>query len=142
MRLGQSHQPRDIFVHARVVLHGARAQRIHAVIDRIVPGRDARVVADDFDLADLGHLAQIFARLLAQQFGRIDLRHVERRQLVSLLAGRRLLEDEAFVLADVGGRFRDLLVQVHSATSFATASIEALAVVSVQHHSEAFSSSG
>ena len=31
----------------------------------------------------------------------VDLGHVERRQLVGLLAGRGLLEDEAFVLVDV-----------------------------------------
>ncbi len=142
MRLGQSHQPRDVLVHARVVLHGARAQRIHAVIDRVVPGGDAREVADDLDLADLGHLAQVFARVVAEQFGGIDFRHVERRQLVGLLAGRRLLEDQAFVLADVGGGFLDLVVRVHSATSFAAASIEAFVVVSVQHHSAALLSSG
>ena len=37
----------------------------------------------------------------------IDCRHIQRRQLVRLLAGRRLLEDQAFVLADVGGGFLD-----------------------------------
>jgi hypothetical protein len=142
MRLGQSHQPRHVLIHARVVLHGARAQRIHAVVHGIVPRRDARVVADDLDLAYFRHIAQVFTRVIAEQLGRINLRHVERRQLVALLAGRRFLEDQAFVLADVGGRFGDLLVQVHSATSFATASIEAFAVVSVQHHSEALFSSG
>ena len=142
MRLGQSRQPRHIFVDARVVLHGARAQRIHAVIDGIVPGRDACVVADDFDLAHLRHLAQIFAHVLAEQLCRIDRGHIERRQLVTFLAGGRFLEDQIFVLADVGGGFAYLLVQVHSATSFAAASIEALVVVSVQHHNEALFSSG
>ena len=142
MRLRQSRQPRHVLVHARVVLHGARAQRIHAVVHGVVPGGEAGEVADDLDLAHLGHVAEVLARLLAQQLRGIDLGHIERRQLVSLLAGRRPLEDQHFVLADVGGGFADLLVPVHSATSFAAASIEALVVVSVQHHSEALPSSG
>ena len=142
MRFRQSRQPRHVFVDARVVLHGARAQRIHAVIDGVIPGRDAGVVADDFDLAHLRHMAQIFTHILTQQRGRIDSGHIERRQLVTFLAGRRFLEDQIFVLADVGGGFADLLVQVHSATSFAAASIEAFVVVSVQHHNEALFSSG
>ncbi len=112
------------------------------MIDRVIPGRDASVVANDFDLAHLGHLAKIFAHVVAQQLGGIERRHVERRQLVRLLAGRRFLEDQVFVLADVGGGFADLLVQVHSATSLAAASIEAFAVVSVQHHNEALFNSG
>ena len=86
MRLGQPGQPRHHLVHARVVLHGARAQRIHAVVHGVVPRGQAGEVADDFDLAHLGHVAQVLARLLAQQLRSIDLWHVERRQLVRLLA--------------------------------------------------------
>ena len=61
MRLGQALDARDKFVHARVVLHGAGAERIHAEVDGVVPGGEAREVADDLDLAELreqaGHLA-------------------------------------------------------------------------------------
>ena len=56
MRLGQPLDARDKFVHARVVLHGARAQRIHAEIDRVVPSGEAREVADNLDLGELGQL--------------------------------------------------------------------------------------
>src|SRR5271165_1576806 len=88
------------------------------------------------------HVAQVFPHLPAQQAFGIDLGNIERRQLVCLLARRRAFEDENFILADVSGGFADFLVPVHSATSFAAASIEALVVVSVQHHSAALPSSG
>src|ERR1017187_5443615 len=99
-------------------------------------------MADDLDLAHLGHLAEVFARQIAEQHGGVHGWHVERRKLVSFLAGRRLLEDQPLVLADVGGGFLDLVIDTHYATSFAAASIEALVMVSVQHHSDALPSSG
>ena len=40
-------------IHPRVVLHRARAQRIHAQIDGVVPRREPREVANDLDLAQL-----------------------------------------------------------------------------------------
>ena len=54
MRLGQALDAGDELVDARVVLHGAGAERIHAEIDGVVPGGEAREVADDLDLAQLG----------------------------------------------------------------------------------------
>ena len=59
MRFGDAFEAGDEFVDARVVLHGAAAQRIHAEIDGVVPGGEAREVADDLDLAQLGHQAQV-----------------------------------------------------------------------------------
>ena len=53
MRLGQPLDARDKLVHARVVLHGAGAQRIHAQVDGVVPRGEPREVANDFDLAQL-----------------------------------------------------------------------------------------
>ncbi len=53
MRLGQPLNPRHKLIHARVVLHRARAQRIHPQIDGVVPRREPREVANDFDLAQL-----------------------------------------------------------------------------------------
>ncbi len=52
MRPSQAFGARHQFVDARVVLHGAGAQRIHAVIDGVVPGGKAREVADGFHFAD------------------------------------------------------------------------------------------
>jgi len=51
---GDAVEPGDEFVHARVVLHRAGTQRIHAQVNRVVPRRKAREVANDFDLAHLG----------------------------------------------------------------------------------------
>ena len=107
MRFGQAFDARDEFVDARVVLHRAGAERIHAEVDGVVPGGEAREVADDFDLAQLGQQARRFAVRIAEQRRGIDFRHVERRQLVGLLARRGLLEDEAFVLRLVGTDFAD-----------------------------------
>src|SRR5713226_3705578 len=61
MPVGQAIKPGDYFVHPWVVLHGAGAQRIHTEINGVVPGRKAREVTDDFDLAYLGHVAQVLS---------------------------------------------------------------------------------
>ena len=58
MRLRNPFQPRHRLIHPRVVLHRAAAQRIHPQIDRIVPRRKPREVADDLNLAQLRHHAQ------------------------------------------------------------------------------------
>ena len=105
MGLGEPFDAGDGLVDARVVLHGAGAERIHAEIDGVVPGREAREVADDFDFAQLGQQAGGFAMRGAEQGRGIDSGHVERRQLVGALAGRGFLEDERFVLRLVGADF-------------------------------------
>jgi hypothetical protein len=74
------------FVHTRVVLHGAAAQRVHAEIDGIVPGGEAGEVANDFDLAQFGHKAQIGPRGFTQQGIGVHFGHIERRHLVSFFA--------------------------------------------------------
>ena len=50
VRVGDAIERRDRLVHARVVLHGATAQRIHAEVDGVVPGGEAGEVANDLDL--------------------------------------------------------------------------------------------
>ena len=59
---GDAVEASDEFVDARVVFHGAGAQRIHAEVDGVVPGRETREVANDFDLADFGEAFDAFAR--------------------------------------------------------------------------------
>ena len=104
----ESIEPRHEFVHARVVLHGAGAKRIHAQIDRVIPCGKPREVADHFDFADFGKSFDRVAReFAAQRFGRIDRRNVQRRKLHAALSRRGLLEDQPFVLADVLARLRD-----------------------------------
>ena len=111
---GDAVQPRDEFVHARVVLHGAGAQRIHAQIDGVVPGGEPREVADHFDLADFGKALDAVAQRSRRRAASCASTggHVERRQLHAALAGRGLLEDQPFVLADVASRFFDSVGQV------------------------------
>src|SRR5437764_14569511 len=47
MKVRKSGDARDFFIKTRVVLHRARAKRVHALVDRIIPRRHAREVSDD-----------------------------------------------------------------------------------------------
>jgi hypothetical protein len=105
MGLGEAFNAGDELVDARVVLHGAGAERVHAEVDGVVPGGEAREVADDFDLAQLRELRTLDPLRFAQECADVDFRHVERRQLVGAFAGRGFLEDQAFVLGLVGADF-------------------------------------
>ena len=95
MSVGQAIQTRNHFIHPRVVLHGAGAQRIHAQINGVIPGGQAGEVADDFDLAHFGHVAQVFSFRCTQQLRGIDFRNIERRQLPRSFSRRGLLEDQS-----------------------------------------------
>src|SRR6267378_8140038 len=159
MAIGEAFDARYKLVDARVVFHGARAQRIHSKIDGVIPRREPREVTDDFDLADFGHVAEILALLLAEQLRCVNLRDIERRQLPRRFAGRRLFENQSFVLADVTRRFASHALRRHRATSSGSASflrterslsatrptavsIMERVVNSVQHHRAALPSSG
>src|SRR6266404_9989246 len=160
MAIGEAFDARYKLVDARVVLHGARAQRIHSKIDGVIPRREPREVTDDFDLADFGHVAEILALLLAEQLRCVNLRDIERRQLPRRFAGRRLFENQSFVLADVTRRFASHVLRRHLATSSGSSSfilrterslsatrptavsIIARVVSSVQHQRAAGPSSG
>src|SRR6266478_2739210 len=159
MAIGEAFDARYKLVDARVVLHGARAQRIHSKIDGVIPRREPREVTDDFDLADFGHVAEILALLLAEQLRCVNLRDIERRQLPRRFAGRRLFENQSFVLADVTRRFASHVLRRHRATSSGSASLlrterslsatrpTAVSIIervvnSGQHHKAALPSSG
>ena len=137
MRPRQPVDARYLLVHARVVLHGAGAERIEAKIDGVVLSGEAREVADGFHLAHLGEIGDFRARILrAERRSGIDGGDIERRQLVAALAGRTALEQESFVLIYVRTDFLD-----HSKAS-ATVSICSRRDISVAHSSMLFSSSG
>src|ERR1700704_5364816 len=123
MPVREAFDARYKLVDARVVLHGARAQRIHAEIDGIIPRREAGEMADDFDLADFRHVAEILALLLAQQLRCVDFRDIQRRQLPRRFSGRRLFENQPFVLADMTRRFASHVSRRHRATSSGSASL-------------------
>jgi hypothetical protein len=102
------------FVHAAVVLHRAASERIHAQINGVVPGGEPREVADDFDLAQLRHDAKVLTDSGAEELCSVNLWNVEFGEAIGLLARRGLLEDQPFVLVDVGayfaGRAYELLI--------------------------------
>ena len=64
---GEAVEARDEFVDARVVFHGAGAERIHAEVNRVIPGGEAREVADHFDFADFGEAFDCVAREFARR---------------------------------------------------------------------------
>jgi hypothetical protein len=112
VEVGEAVDARDPLVQARVVLHRAGAERVHAEIDVVVPRRDAREVAHH---VGLGHFRQAFQVVFAAQGGgdqivQRRLVHVERGQAVASAAGLRTLEDERLVLRDVRCGFRSLHV--------------------------------
>ncbi len=74
-----------LLIEPRVVLHRARTERIHAEIDRIVPGRHANEVTDDIDFADFGHAFEIVVALKCGGHELIERRFVdiERRQAIT-----------------------------------------------------------
>src|SRR5687767_11510493 len=100
MEIRKSTDPSDLLVETRVVLHRARPERIHAHVDRIIPGRYAREVPDHIDLADFRNTVEI---IIAPQCSGNDLVKVrffdiELGQSVADAAGLRALEDQSFVL--------------------------------------------
>src|SRR5262249_3848597 len=103
---GDSFEPRYKFVDARVVLHGARAERIHAEVDRMVPRGETREVAEYFDFAHFWKAFNTFAaEVSAERFGWFGSGHVEWRQFERALSRRRLLKDQAFALVRMPRRF-------------------------------------
>ena len=95
----EARQPRHLLVDARVVLHGAGAERVHVLIDREVQARESREVTRDLDLGDLGPSRDLLAQ--ERWRDRDDRGHVERRQRVADLAPARALENER-LLARLG----------------------------------------
>ncbi len=105
MRFGQAFDACHKLIHPRVVLHGARAQRIHTKINGVVPRRQPREVPDEFDLAQLGKQPRRVAMRRTKKPLGIDRRDVKRRHFVSPLPGRRLLKQECLVLRGVRANF-------------------------------------
>ena len=78
MRPGEAFGTCHEFVDPRVVLHGAGTQRIHAVIDGVVPGGQAREMADRLHLADFGEAFDFAAHVFgAERFDGIHRGDIE-----------------------------------------------------------------
>ena len=63
MRPRQAFDARYLLIHARIVFHGAGAQRIQAQIDGVVVGREAREMANRFHFAHFGKAFDFGARV-------------------------------------------------------------------------------
>ena len=110
---GDAVEPCDEFIHARVVFHGAGAQRIHAQVDGVVPRGKTREMTENLDFADFRETLDAFATMArAQRFRWIRGRHIQRREFERAFSGRGLLEDQAFILACVARRFFNLFVHL------------------------------
>src|SRR6185503_13643524 len=128
MQVANAGQPRDLLVDPRIVLHGARAQRVDAHVDGIVLLAEPRVVLHHLRLAearqaDLATAAQAVEAIL----------HLRRLRQVDAAAPRlahledqRLLDLQRLVAGEGRGRRRSprddaagaALAAVHHSTSF------------------------
>src|SRR5262245_23281530 len=118
-------QPRHVLVDLRVVLHGARAERIEVRVDAVVHAREARVMTDHVELGHLRQDRRVTAQvLLGQDLADVRFRNVGSGQREGLAPGRGELEDQLVVGAGA-----------HQATAFSSAaakvSISALVRFSV-----------
>src|SRR6185312_178060 len=139
MRPRQTFGTRHGFVDARVVLHGARSERIHAEIDCVIPRGEAREVAEHFHFAHFGKIFDGGADVGgAESFGGVDFGDIERGKLITLLAWRAALEDQIFVLREMAADFR----RDHAVKTSASVSISARFVISVAQSSMVPASSG
>src|ERR1700722_2244789 len=110
MLSGEAFETRDEFVDARIVFHGAGTQRIHSEINRVIPGGKTGEMANDFDFADFGKTLDGRAgKFRAERGDRVNFRDVERGQFHAALAGNRVFENQAFVLAGVRTNFADMM---------------------------------
>ena len=108
MRPGQAVDAGDGFVDARIVLHGAGAERVEAVIDGVVLRGEAREVADGFDFAHFREVFDFVSYILGAEGVRgVDVGDVERGELIGDLAGGGTFEDESLVLVGVLADFFD-----------------------------------
>ncbi len=74
----QAFRASDQFVDARVVLHGAGAERVHSQVDRVVPSGEAREVADRIHFAHFRKASDLGAHIPgAEHLGEIDSGHVQ-----------------------------------------------------------------
>src|SRR6185437_5210151 len=107
MQVTDAGQPRDLLVDPRVVLHGARAQRVDAHVDGVVLLAEPRVVLHYLRLAesgqaDLARAAQAVQAILhLWRFWQVDAATPRLAQLED----QRLLDLQRLV-AGVGGRRR------------------------------------
>src|ERR1700681_4117526 len=114
---------------------------------------------NDLNLANFGHVPQVFSLGGTKKFRRVRFRYMERRTFPCRFSRGRLFEDQTLILIRVAGSLAGhVLHRVTSSTSLpsfsdesdcslwainpATVSVALRVVISVQHHREALPSSG
>src|SRR5258708_4660651 len=98
----QTFRARNKLVDARIVFHGAGAQRVKAEVDRVVVSREPGEVANRLHFADFGEVLDFRTDIAGPENGRgIDRGNVEIGQLVADLPGRAGLKQKWFVLCGV-----------------------------------------
>src|SRR5690606_24384373 len=91
--IGKAGQAGHLLVEARIVLHRARAERIHAAVDRVVEAGEAHIVTHRFGFGQPGKIERQLAREAAQTLMRnLDIRQVDTGMLgVADLEQQRLI---------------------------------------------------
>src|SRR4029453_12935494 len=158
VQVADAGEARDLLVDARVVLHGARAQRIDAHVDGVVLLAEARVVLHHLRLrktgqADLaGALQAVQAVLHLRRFRQVDtaatgLPHLEDQRLLDL---QRAIAGEGGGRRGIGGDATTATLRTverldHHSTSFRPAisgPMPASVAVSVAASSRRLSTAG
>src|SRR5215208_7567039 len=83
MKISEARDARYSFVQSRVVLHRTRAERIHAEIDRVVPGRHANEVSNHVDFTDFRHSVEIVIPAKLRRDLEWDFIDIQRGQAIS-----------------------------------------------------------
>src|SRR6188474_1641927 len=97
MQVCKSGDSRNFLVEPRVVLHRARAQRVHAQIDRVVPGGHANEVTYHVDFTYFGHAFEIVVTTKLIRDVQLNFIDVESRQAIPDTTCLRSFEDELLV---------------------------------------------
>src|SRR6185503_20464955 len=110
MKVSKACDARHLLVQTRVVLHGARPERIHALIDRVVPGRHPGEVANYVNFTNLRDALEIVvtAKLSWHQFIQGSFVNIERRQTITDPTRLGALEDQRLVVTDMRSDFGDI----------------------------------
>ena len=107
MESGKTADTGHLLIEPGIIFHRARPKRIHAEVDRVVPGRDAGKMSDHVYLRHLGNTVEaVVAKKFCGQ-GASCYRHVQLRQMITDASCLRTLKDQTFILGRVLSYFFD-----------------------------------
>ena len=95
MQVREAREPADALVHPRVVLHGAAAERVEAVVHAEVHAGERGEVAGDVHLGQLRQHGRRTPGTARERRVPVGLGHVQLRQRDAAHAGSALVEDHA-----------------------------------------------